>query len=45
MICEPKTPSLEFYFELLEAQIYESAGKDSISLVHYNKTKGIKSSI
>ena len=35
-----KNPLVEFFFTILEAQIYQSSGRDSISLLTYHKAKG-----
>ena len=36
---------LEFYLEILEAQIFEAAGKDKAAMVHYYNARGKNVSI
>ena len=37
---ESKSPLTEFYFNIHAAQIFESAGRDEVSLSFYHKAKG-----
>ena len=39
-LIESKTLSLDFYFLLHTAQIYDSAGRDECALLFYHKAKG-----
>jgi hypothetical protein len=40
-VCETqRTQITDFYFDILEAQIYEAAARDGMALFNYYKAKG-----
>jgi hypothetical protein len=40
-VCESQRNQIaDFYFDILEAQIYEAAARDGMALLNYHKAKG-----